>query len=298
MMKKQEELANFKKNKMSTRRVVTNTIVHIILGLLSLVWVFPIFWVIMTSFRAEKGSYSTTFFPKAMTISNYVTLFTDTDVFNFPKWFGNTFFIAVFSCILATFYLVSIAFVMSRLRFKARKPFLNIALILGMFPGFMSMVAVYYIIKGIGLTEGPLKLLALILLYSGGAGILQFYVAKGFFDTIPKAIDEAAFIDGATKWQVFTRITLPLSKPIIVYTVLQSFMAPWIDFIMAKVIIGSEAKYYTVSIGLWNMLTRENIYNWYTRFAAGAVIVSIPIAILFVFMQRFYTDGMTGAVKG
>lgn len=297
-MKKQEELANFKKNKMSTRRVVTNTIVHIILGLLSLVWVFPIFWVIMTSFRAEKGSYSTTFFPKSMTISNYVTLFTDTDVFNFPKWFGNTFFIAVFSCILATFYLVSIAFVMSRLRFKARKPFLNIALILGMFPGFMSMVAVYYIIKGIGLTEGPLKLLALILLYSGGAGILQFYVAKGFFDTIPKAIDEAAFIDGATKWQVFTRITLPLSKPIIVYTVLQSFMAPWIDFIMAKVIIGSEAKYYTVSIGLWNMLTRENIYNWYTRFAAGAVIVSIPIAILFVFMQRFYTDGMTGAVKG
>lgn len=298
MMKKQEELANFKKNKMSTRRVVTNTIVHVILGLLSLVWVFPIFWVIMTSFRAEKGSYSTTFFPKAMTISNYVTLFTDTDVFNFPKWFGNTFFIAVFSCVLATFYLVSIAFVMSRLRFKARKPFLNIALILGMFPGFMSMVAVYYIIKGIGLTEGPLKLLALILLYSGGAGILQFYVAKGFFDTIPKAIDEAAFIDGATKWQVFTRITLPLSKPIIVYTVLQSFMAPWIDFIMAKVIIGSEAKYYTVSIGLWNMLTRENIYNWYTRFAAGAVIVSIPIAILFVFMQRFYTDGMTGAVKG
>lgn len=297
-MKKQEELANFKKNKMSTRRVVTNTIVHVILGLLSLVWVFPIFWVIMTSFRAEKGSYSTTFFPKAMTISNYVTLFTDTDVFNFPKWFGNTFFIAVFSCVLATFYLVSIAFVMSRLRFKARKPFLNIALILGMFPGFMSMVAVYYIIKGIGLTEGPLKLLALILLYSGGAGILQFYVAKGFFDTIPKAIDEAAFIDGATKWQVFTRITLPLSKPIIVYTVLQSFMAPWIDFIMAKVIIGSEAKYYTVSIGLWNMLTRENIYNWYTRFAAGAVIVSIPIAILFVFMQRFYTDGMTGAVKG
>ncbi len=297
-MKKQEELANFKKNKMSTRRVVTNTLVHIILGLLSVVWVFPIFWVIMTSFRAEKGSYSTTFFPKSMTISNYVTLFTDTDVFNFPKWFGNTFFIAVFSCILATFYLVSIAFVMSRLRFKARKPFLNIALILGMFPGFMSMVAVYYLIKGIGLTEGPLKLLALILLYSGGAGILQFYVAKGFFDTIPKAIDEAAFIDGATKWQVFTRITLPLSKPIIVYTVLQSFMAPWIDFIMAKVIIGADSKYYTVSIGLWNMLTRENIYNWYTRFAAGAVIVSIPIAILFVFMQRFYTDGMTGAVKG
>lgn len=297
-MNKQDELANFKKNKMSTKRVVTNVIVHVILALLALVWVFPIFWVIMTSLRAEKGSYSTTFFPKSLTISNYVTLFTDTAVFNFPRWFGNTFYVAVFACILSTFYLVSIAFCMSRLRFKARKPFLNIALILGMFPGFMSMIAVYYIIKGFGLTEGPLKLVALILLYSGGSGILQFYVAKGFFDTIPKAIDEAAFIDGATKWQVFTKITLPLSKPIVVYTVLTSFMAPWIDFIMSKVIIGSDAKYYTVSIGLWNMLLKENIYNWYTRFAAGAVLVSIPIAILFVIMQRYYTDGMTGAVKG
>ena len=297
-MKKQEELANFKKNKMSTKRIVTNTIVHVILALLAVIWVFPIFWVIMTSFRAGKGSYSTTFFPDELTISNYTTLFTDTAIFNFPKWFCNTLYVAIFSCILGTFYLVSIAFCMSRLRFKARKPFLNIALILGMFPGFMSMIAVYYIVKGIGLTEGPLKLVSLILLYSGGSGILQFYVAKGFFDTIPKSIDEAAFIDGATKWQVFTKITIPLSKPIIVYTILTTFLAPWIDFIMAKVIVGADAKYYTVSIGLWNMLTKENIYNWYTRFAAGAVLVSIPIAILFVIMQRYYTDGMSGAVKG
>ena len=225
-------------------------------------------------------------------------MLTDTDIFNFPRWFGNTLFVAIISCILATFYLVAIAFVMSRLRFKARKPMLNVALILGMFPGFMSMIAVYYILKGIGLTQGNLKLVALILLYSGGASILQFYVAKGFFDTIPKTIDEAAYIDGATKWDVFTKITIPLAKPIIVYTVLTSFMAPWIDFIMAKVIIGTDAQYYTVAIGLWNMLEKENIYQWYTRFAAGAVLVSIPIAILFVIMQRYYTDGMSGAVKG
>ena len=298
MMKKQDELADIKKNKMSPKRKATNIVVHVILALLALVWVFPIFWVIMTSFRAGKGSYSTTFFPDELTISNYTRLFTETDIFNFPKWFANTFYVAIFSCILATFYLVSIAFVMSRCRFKARKPFLNIALILGMFPGFMSMIAVYYIIKGMGLTEGPLKLVALILLYSGGSGILNFYVAKGFFDTIPKAVDEAAYIDGATKWQVFTKITLPLSKPIVVYTILTSFMAPWIDFIMAKVIVGADAKYYTVSIGLWNMLTKENIYQWYTRFASGAVLVSIPIAILFMFMQRYYTEGVSGAVKG
>ena len=287
-----------KKNKEKTSTVIGNILVHVGLGIVAFIWVLPILWVIMTSFRAGKGSYSTTFIPQSWTLSNYTTLLTDTDIFNYPRWFGNTLFVAIISCILATFYLVSIAFVMSRLRFKARKPMLNVALILGMFPGFMSMIAVYYILKGIGLTQGNLKLVALILLYSGGASILQFYVAKGFFDTIPKTIDEAAYIDGATKWDVFTKITIPLAKPIIVYTVLTSFMAPWIDFIMAKVIIGTDAQYYTVAIGLWNMLEKENIYQWYTRFAAGAVLVSIPIAILFVIMQRYYTDGMSGAVKG
>lgn len=292
------EITGIKKNREKTSKVIGNILVHIGLGILAFIWVLPILWVIMTSFRAGKGSYSTTFIPQSWTLSNYTTLLTDTDIFNFPRWFGNTLFVAIISCILATFYLVSIAFVMSRLRFKARKPMLNVALILGMFPGFMSMIAVYYILKGIGLTQGNLKLVALILLYSGGASILQFYVAKGFFDTIPKTIDEAAYIDGATKWDVFTKITIPLAKPIIVYTVLTSFMAPWIDFIMAKVIIGTDAQYYTVAIGLWNMLEKENIYQWYTRFAAGAVLVSIPIAILFVIMQRYYTDGMSGAVKG
>lgn len=178
-----------------------------------------------------------------------------------------------------------------------RKTFMNIAMILGLFPAFMSMVAVYYILKSIGLSEGNMIRVALVLVYSGGAG-LQFYIAKGFFDTIPKALDEAAYIDGATKWQVFTRVTIPLSKPIIVYTVLNAFMGPWVDFIFAKVICRANAEYYTVSIGLWQMLEKEYIDNWYNCFAAGAVCISIPIAILFIFMQRFYTDGLSGAVKG
>ena len=262
------------------------------------IWIFPLFWVIMTSFRAGKGSYSSTFFPDKLTLNNYVSLFTDTDVFNFPQWFLNTLVVAIFSCILSTFFIVSIAYVTSRLRFKSRKLLLNVALVLGMFPGFMAMIAIYYILKGIGMTQGVLKLVSLVLVYAGGSGILQFYVAKGFFDTIPRSIDEAAYIDGATKWNVFRRITIPLSKSIIVYTVLTSFIAPWIDFVLAKVIIGTDAKYYTVAIGLWNMLEKENIYQWYTRFAAGAVCVSIPIAVLFLFMQRCYTDGLTGAVKG
>jgi arabinogalactan oligomer/maltooligosaccharide transport system permease protein len=281
-----------------TARKIRNILVHILLVVLSVIWLFPLAWVIMISLRAEKGSYSTTFLPKTWTLKNYTSLFTDTAVFNFPRWFGNTLIVALCSCLLATFFIVSIAFVMSRLRFASRKLLLNVCLILGMFPGFMAMIAIYYILKGIGLTTGVLKLVSLILVYSGGAGILNFYVAKGFFDTIPKELDEAARIDGATKMQIFTKITLPLSKPIIVYTILTSFIGPWCDFIFSKVIIGTDAKYYTVAIGLWNMLQKENIYQWYTRFASGAVCISIPIAILYIFMQKYYTDGLTGAVKG
>lgn len=280
------------------KKRITNIIVHLGLSLLALIWIFPLVWVILTSFRAGKGSFSQHFIPEKFTISNYTRLFTETNVFNFPQWFVNTLVVAIFSCILGTFFIISIAYVMSRLRFPARKGMLSVALILGMFPGFLAMIAIYYILKGIGMTEGVLKLVSLVLVYAGGSGILQFYVAKGFFDTIPKGIDEAAYIDGATKWNVFTKLTIPLAKPIIVYTVLTTFIAPWIDFILAKVIIGSESKYYTVAIGLWNMLEKENIYQWYTRFAAGAVCVSIPIAILFLFMQRCYTDGLSGAVKG
>jgi hypothetical protein len=178
-----------------------------------------------------------------------------------------------------------------------RKPFMNIAMILGLFPSFMSMIAVYFILKALGLSEGSMIRIALIIVFSAGSGV-GFYVAKGFFDTIPKSLDEAAIIDGASRWQVFTKITIPLSKPIIVYTILTSFMGPWIDFVFAKVICGANADQFTVSIGLWKMLEKEYINSWYTCFAAGAVVVSIPIAILFMFTQKFYVEGMSGAVKG
>lgn len=282
---------------MKAKRMIADTAVHIFLAVMALVWLFPIFWVILTSFRAEKGSYVSTFFPKSYTLDNYIRLFTNTSVLNFPRMFMNTLIIAICSCVVSTFFVLAVSYSMSRLRFKMRKSFMNIAMILGLFPAFMSMVAVYYILKSIGLSEGAMIRVALVLVYSGSSG-LGFYIAKGFFDTIPKALDEAAYIDGCTKWQVFYKITIPLSKPIIVYTVLTSFMGPWVDFIFAKVICRAEAKYYTVAIGLWRMLEKEYIDNWYTCFAAGAVCISIPIAILFIFMQRYYTEGLSGAVKG
>ena len=282
---------------MKRKKKVRNIFAHLFLTVLAIVWVSPLFWIVITSFRAQKGAYTSSFFPEKYTFDNYIKLFTDTNILNLPKMFTNTLIIAIFSCIISTFFVLSVAYCMSRLKFKLRKPMMNIAMILGLFPAFMAMVAVYYILKAIGLSEGAMIRVALVLVYSGSAGI-QFYIAKGFFDTIPKSIDEAARIDGASRWQVFTKITIPLSKPIIVYTVLTSFIAPWVDFIFARVICRANADYYTVAIGLWQMLEKEYVDNWYTCFAAGAVCISLPIAILFIVMQKCYNESMSGAVKG
>ena len=280
---------------MSKNKKIRNIASYITLTILSVIWMIPVFWVVMTSFREESGSYTSYFFPKGLTIANYVNLLTDNSQFHFVKWFGNTLFVAVFSCLISTFFVLSVSYATSRMRFKMRKPMMNVALILGMFPSFMSMIAVYYILKGLGITQ---SLVALIMVYSGGAG-LSFFIANGFFDTLPKSLDEAAYLDGATKFQIFRKITLPMSKPIVVYTVLTSFMAPWMDFIFSSVIMGDNYNNYTVALGLFKMLEREFINDYYTQFAAGCVLVSIPIAALFISMQKYYVEGVSGgAVKG
>ena len=283
---------------MKARRFISNTLCHVLLAILSVIWVLPIGYVILTSFRKEGGSYKSYIWPRGFTLDNYKNLFSSTSQINFGRWFLNTLVIALISTVIAAFFVLCVSYCMSRLRFKMRKPFMNIALILGMFPGFMSMIAVYYILKGLGLLEtGLLKQVALIMVYSGGAG-LGFYMAKGFFDTIPRTIDEAAYIDGATKWDTFKKITIPLSKPIITYTLITTFMGPWVDYIFAKVIMGNDTKYYTIAIGLWTMLEKEYVEYFYTQFYAGCVLISIPIAILFLLTQKCYVEGVSGAVKG
>ncbi len=224
-----------KTHSMKARGMISDVIVHVVLALLAIVWVIPVLWIALLSFSTQKGSYVTSFFPKGYTLHNYVRLFTDTQVLDFPQMFKNTFIIAVFSCLISTIFVLSVSYCMSRMRFKIRKTYMNIAMILGLFPAFMSMVAVYYILKAVGLSEGSMIRVALILVYSGGSGA-GFLLAKGFFDTVPKALDEAAYLDGATRFQVFTKVTIPLSKPIIVYTTLSAFLGPWLDFIFAKVI--------------------------------------------------------------
>ena len=277
------------------KRIVNPIIRHAVLVFLSVVWLVPIVWLVCTSFSDYPGINIRTFLPEGWTFKNYTLLFSDPDsVANFPKWFMNTFIIAIFTCLISSSFVLMVSYATSCMRFKMRKPLMNIAIILNLFPGFLTMIAIYFILKELNLTNSHL---GLILVYAGSSG-LGYLVAKGFFDTIPKALDEAATIDGATRFQIFTRITIPLSKPIIVYTVLTSFIGPWTDFVFAKVICRAEMDQYTVAIGMWKMLEKEYLVNWYTPFCAAAVCISIPIAILFLIMQRYYVEGMAGAVKG
>lgn len=274
---------------------------YVILVILTLIWLYPILWILLNSIRTEYndqnqliGIVVSHYFPYQIGFANFVKLFTQTQ---FPRWFLNTLFVSSISFMLSTLLTLSVAYVMSKLRFTFRKKFLNIAIILGLFPGFMSMIAIYYILKALNLTQ---TLFALILVYSAGAG-LGFYVAKGFFDIIPNALIESARLDGATNSKVFTKIILPISKPIIIYTALLSFTGPWMDFIFARVILGeTNTHLHTVAVGLYYMMYGERIdSNVFTIFTAGCVCVAIPIVTLFLAMQKYYIEGVTaGAVKG
>ena len=284
-----------------TNRVVSLTAAHIVLIVLAVIWLYPTLWVVLNAFREEYndqgdliGIVVSHYFPKSFGFENFKRLFTAT---YFGRWVTNTLTVAVFSTTLSTFLILCTAYVMSKMRFKMRKPIMNIAMILGLFPGFMSMIAIYYILKALGLTQ---SLLALILVYSVSAG-LGFYIAKGFFDTIPDSLIEAAKIDGAVQARIFFSIILPISRPIIVYTALMAFMAPWMDFILARIILGEQhVELHTTAVGLYYMLYGQRTdSNVFTIFCAGCLFIAIPIIALFLSMQKFYIEGVTaGATKG
>ncbi len=278
-----------------TRRAVSNAIIYVILSILSIIWILPLAWIVMTSFSGEEAAFIDTVIPTKWTLDNYIELFTKTEIFDYPRAFINTFIISVFSCIISTLSVLMVSYTFSRLRFKARKAFMNVSMILGMFPGFMTMIAIYHILKVLGLTH---NIVGLIIVYSAGAS-LGYFISKGFFDTVPRALDEAATIDGATKNQIFWKIILPMSKPIVVYTVLTSFIGPWTDFIMARMLLRDATDQHTVAIVLWNMTDKEKIDEFFYNFCAGSVLVAVPITALFLKMQKYYVEGITGgAVKG
>ena len=277
-------------------RNISNSAIYVLLSVLGVLWVLPIVYLVYTAFREMPATgIINTLFPANLKLGfgNFAKLFQET---LFSRWLINTLIVSISSCALTTTFVLMVSYALSRLRFRLRKPIMNVLLVLGMFPGFMSMIAVYFILKAMALTN---SLLALVLVYSGSAA-LSYYICKGFFDTVPKAMEEAAILDGASQPIVFMKIILPMAKPIIVYTVLTSFIAPWCDFIFVNTIISDREKY-TVSLGLYKMINAEkNSFNDnFTVFCAGAFVVGSIIVTLFMSMQRYYVEGITsGAVKG
>ena len=282
---------------MKAKNRATAVLIHFILAALAVIWLIPIVWLLVTSFSAYKGMNTSRFFPETWTLWNYkMMLFEPDTVAQFGAWFKNTLFIAIFTCLISTSFVLMTSYAISCMRFKGRKALMNIAVMLQLFPGFLSMIAIYFILKSVDLTNSHL---GMILVYSGGSA-LGYLVAKGFFDTIPTSLREAADLEGASEAKTFITIVLPLSKPIIVYTVISSFLVPWTDFIFAKIMLNSGvSENWTVAIGLFNMLNRNLLPNYFSRFCAGGILVGIPIGILFVIMQKFYVEGITGgSVKG
>ena len=285
-----------KRRSMKFWKIFGDTTGQIVLTILSIIWIIPLIYLFIHSFRAEPGAWCPTFFPQTWTFDNYIRLFTETP---FLRWYGNTLLIAICSTAITTIFVLAVAYAFSRIKFKARKPMMNIMLILGMFPGFMSMSAVYFLLK-ILLPDNYQSHLSLIIVYSAGAA-LSYYIAKGFFDTVPKSLDEAARIDGASRFRTFIKIILPLSKSIIIYTILISFIAPWCDYIFVSFIMAGvpDTGMYTVSLGMYKWLEREQIQQYFTTFCAAAVVVATPITALFMWLQKYYIEGVTGgAVKG
>ena len=274
-------------------RNTTNTLIYILLVAMSIIWLIPFVCILLQSFRVENHTIVGYVVPQQWGFDNYVELFQT----NFPRWYINTFIISLVVAVLQTVIVLCMSYTLSRFRFKIRNGLMRFMLILGMFPGMLAMIILYRVLADIGLTQEH-AVPGLILVYVASSG-MGYYVSKGFFDTIPKSLDEAARVDGATRFQVLYKIILPLSKPIVIYTVLTAFMGPWGDYVFARYISMNEPLGMNVAVGLWSWLQPDQLNNHYTHFCAGGVLVAVPVTILFMCLQRYYVEGVTGgAVKG
>ncbi len=281
------------KSKSGKERFILGSI-YVFLITLCAIWLIPFIYLVFQAFRGESTAMVTYVIPKEWSLRNFEILLTET---KFLQWYFNTLVIALANAVLQTIIVLCVAYALSRMRFKGRRFIMNVMLVLGMFPGFLSMIATYFILKLFGLTSEN-SVPGLILIYAASSG-MGYYIAKGFFDTIPKSLDEAARIDGASRSRVFFRIIMPMAKPIIIYTIMMAFIAPWGDFMYASLISFGHEDAYNVAVGLYKWLDKEHINRYFTIFCAGGLFVSVPITALFMSLQKYYVEGVTGgAVKG
>lgn len=293
------ENKDIKMASMSKKRRAGNIAAYVVLILMSIIWLFPFFGIVMQSFRSYNemgGGMVDYIIPKQFSLDSYKFLF-DTKQTNFVLWYKNSITIAFITALLQTIVIVCVSYALSRMRFKGRTLIMRFWLVLGMFPGFLTMICMYFLLKNFGLTQdGAIPGLILVYVASSGMG---YYVCKGYFDTIPKEIDEAARIDGASNAKIMVSMIIPLSKPILIYTALTAFMAPWADYIFASYVAFGNDKSFNVAVAMFRWVKTNDYQGYFTRFCAGGVLIAIPVTILFMALQRYYVEGVTGgAVKG
>jgi arabinogalactan oligomer/maltooligosaccharide transport system permease protein len=275
-------------------RRIANTIIYIVLTIITVIWLFPFFGIVMESFKVDTRAMDGNLFPKEFGFDNYIRLFKETD---FLKWFLNTAIMGIATALFQTIFVLAMSYTLSRLRFKGRKGLMNFMLILGMFPGFLTMILIYKVFSDLGLTM-QMAPVGLVIVYCASSG-MGYYISKGFFDTIPKTLDEAARVDGATRLQVFYKVIMPLSGSIIIYTILMGFMAPWGDFMLASYLIHENSQGMSVAVGMFEWLSKTMLNTNYTMFCAAGVVVAVPVTTVFLCLQKYYVEGVTGgAVKG
>ncbi len=277
-----------------TSRILGNTVVYIVLIAMTIIWLFPFVGIVFESFKVNTKGMDGELLPEIWGLDNYIRLFKETD---FLLWFRNTALMGIATAFFQTFFVLSMSYTLSRLRFNGRKLLMNLMLILGMFPGFLTMILIYKVFSDLGLTM-EMAPVGLVIVYCASSG-MGYYVSKGFFDTIPKTLDEAARVDGATRLQVFYKVIMPLSGSIVIYTILMGFMAPWGDFMLASYIIHENSAGMSVAVGMYEWLSKTNLNTNYTMFCAAGVVVAVPVTTVFLCLQKYYVEGVTGgAVKG
>ncbi len=283
---------------MKTKRKIGDIITYVVLVLISIIWLAPFAGLFLQSFRSyatENGGMVEYLVPKAFSLDNYKFLFDPEN--KFLAWYENTLIIALFVALGNTLMILAVSYTLSRTRFRLRALLMRFWLVLGMFPGFLTMICLYFLLKNMGLTqEGAIPGLILISVASAGMG---YYVCKGYFDTIPKSLDDAARIDGASRMRVFITMIMPMSKPIIIYTALVAFMAPWCDYVFASYVAFGHSDSYNVAVALQRWVWTNDYQGYFTRFCAGGILIAVPVTILFMCLQKYYVEGVTGgAVKG
>lgn len=263
---------------------------RIIIWAVLIIMMFPVAWVVGASMATGDAFFSGSIFPKQLTFQNYIDVIKNT---NFLLWVKNSVILSVGVAIIQLFLTATSSYAFSRMKFIGRKNGLKSLLILQMFPTFMALPAIYGILAKLNLLD---NIFALMLVMAGGSAF-NIWLLKGYIDGLPKELDEAALVDGASYWQIFTKIILPLASPMLVVIFLFSFMGVYSEYILSSVVLKSPENY-TIALGLERFIQNQFSAHW-TQFAAASVMASLPVVILFMTLQRYLQAGLAaGSVKG